>query len=84
MFKGNDDKHSLPKIMEKFEEYCNRKKNITYERYTFFTCVQGDVPISQYITELKPKAKSCEFGLLQESLIRDRVVCGITSDAMRV
>lgn len=39
--------------------------------------------ISQYVTELKLRAKSCEFGLLQESLIRDRIVCGITSDAMR-
>lgn len=38
---------------------------------------------SQYITELKLRAKSCEFGQLQESLIRDRVVCGISSDAMR-
>ncbi|XP_039870493.1 uncharacterized protein LOC120723214 [Simochromis diagramma] len=82
-FAENGDEHKLMKIMEKFEEYCNPKKNITYERYKFFTCVQGDMPISQYITELKLRAKSCEFGQLQESLIRDRVVCGITSDAMR-
>lgn len=79
-FEEDDDKQNLSKIMEKFEEYCNPKKNITFERYTFFTCVEGDMPISQYITELKLKAKSCEFGLLQESLIRNRV-CGITSDA---
>lgn len=39
--------------------------------------------ISQYVTELKLRAKTCEFGQLQESLIKDRVVCGITSDAMR-
>ncbi|KAI5611206.1 hypothetical protein C0J50_11869, partial [Silurus asotus] len=43
----------------------------------------GEMSISQYVTELKLRAKSCEFGQLQESLIRDRVVCGITSDAMR-
>ncbi|KAL6487668.1 hypothetical protein MHYP_G00042940 [Metynnis hypsauchen] len=80
---GNEeeDKRNLTKIMEKFEEYCNPKKNITYERYKFFTCVQGDMSISQYVTELKLRAKSCEFGQLQESLIRD--VCGITSDTMR-
>ncbi|KAL3999170.1 nuclear receptor co-repressor 2 [Sarotherodon galilaeus] len=82
-FAENGDENKLMKIMEKFEEYCNPKKNITYERYKFFTCVQGDMPISQYITELKLRAKSCEFGQLQQSLIRDRVVCGITSDAMR-
>ncbi|KAL4008088.1 hypothetical protein ACER0C_001940 [Sarotherodon galilaeus] len=82
-FAENGDEHKLTKIMEKFEEYCNPKKNITYERYKFFMCVQEDMPISQYITELKLRAKSCEFGQLQESLIRDCVVCGITSDAMR-
>lgn len=38
---------------------------------------------SQYLTELKLRAKSCEFGQLQESLIRDGVVRGITSDIMR-
>ncbi len=82
-FEEEDDKQNLTKIMEKFENYCNPKKNITYERYKFFTCVQGDMSFSQYLTELKLKAKSCEFGQLQESLIRDRVVCGITSDVMR-
>lgn len=51
-FEEDDDKQNMSKIMEKFEEYCNPKKNITYERYKFFTCVQGDMPISQYITEL--------------------------------
>lgn len=34
-FEEDDDKHKLTKIMEKFENYCNPKKNITYERYTF-------------------------------------------------
>ncbi|KAK0132248.1 hypothetical protein N1851_032926 [Merluccius polli] len=82
-YEADDDKHKLPIILDKFEEYCNPKKNTTYERYKFFTCVQGDMSISQYITELKLKAKSCEFGQLQDSLIRDRVVCGITSDTMR-
>ncbi|KAL7849546.1 hypothetical protein SRHO_G00211690 [Serrasalmus rhombeus] len=82
-FEDADDKYSLDKIVQKFEEYCNPKKNTTYERYKFFTCVQGDMSISQYVTELKLRAKSCEFGQLEESLICDRVVCGITSDALR-
>ena len=28
-------------------------------------------------------AKSCEFGDLTESLIRDRIICGIDGDALR-
>ncbi len=82
-FEEDDDKQNLTKIMEEFENYCNPNENITYERYKFFTCVQGDMSFSQYLTELKLRAKSCAFGQLQESLIRDRAVCGITSDIMR-
>ncbi|KAI5621037.1 NACHT, LRR and PYD domains-containing protein 3 isoform X1, partial [Silurus asotus] len=52
-------------------------------RYKFFTCVEEEMSISQYVIELKLRVKSCEFGQLQESLMRDRVFCGITSDALR-
>ena len=45
--------------------------------------MQGDTSFNQYLTELKLKAKSCEFAQLQESLIRDRVVCGNTSKTLR-
>ena len=82
-FDEEDDRLKLAIILEKIEEYCNPRKNITYEMYKFFTCVQGDMSFNQYLTELKLKAKSCEFAQLRESLIRDRVVCGITSDTLR-
>ncbi|KAI5107408.1 hypothetical protein C0J45_3046 [Silurus meridionalis] len=82
-FDDADDPNKLDIIMEKFEDYCNPKENITYERYKLFTCVQAEMSISQYVTELKLRAKSRESGQLQKSLIRDRVVCGNTSDAMR-
>lgn len=36
-FENADDRHSLDITMDKFEDYCNPKKNITYERYKFFT-----------------------------------------------
>ena len=32
---------------------------------------------------MKTKARSCEFGALKDSLIRDRIVCGIHSDKTR-
>ena len=50
----------------------------------FNTCNQhvGET-IDQYATDLKMKAKSCEFGLLTENLIKDRIVCGIIDDGTR-
>ncbi|XP_061170876.1 uncharacterized protein LOC133180347 [Saccostrea echinata] len=39
--------------------------------------------IDTYVTDLKQRAASCEFENLQDSLIRDRVVCGIKSDSVK-
>ena len=71
-------------LFRKFEEYCNPRRNITFERHKFFTCVQESTEnIDQYVTELRTKASTCEFGELCESLIRDRIVCGISSNTLR-
>ena len=69
--------------MEKFQAYCEPRINIMWERHVFNTCNQevGET-INQYITKLKTKARSCEFGALK-SLIQDRIVCGIHSDKTR-
>ena len=74
----------LDVLFQKFEDYCNPRRNITFERHKFFTCVQEPTEgIDQYVTELRTKASTCEFGVLCESLIRDRIVCGIRCDTMR-
>lgn len=65
------DKMKLDKIMEKFEAYCIPKRNVTFERHRFFTCVQktGEI-IDHYVTELRNRSKTCEFGGLTDSLIK--------------
>ena len=35
------------------------------------------------LTDLRNKAKTCEFGALRDTLIRDRIVCGIDSNTVR-
>ncbi|KAK3741617.1 hypothetical protein QZH41_019256 [Actinostola sp. cb2023] len=65
-------------LIKKFEAYCNPRKNVTYERHKFNTrCQEPDEKIDRYVTELRKLAKSCEFSELTDSLIRDRIVCGI-------
>ncbi|KAL8611232.1 hypothetical protein ACOMHN_013663 [Nucella lapillus] len=39
--------------------------------------------MQSFITALKILAKTCEYGTLKDSLIRDRIVCGVTTDALR-
>ncbi|KAK3087333.1 hypothetical protein FSP39_004790 [Pinctada imbricata] len=78
------DEKKLDKIIQKFAGYCNPKKNITYERHIFNTRNQGTSEnIDAYVTELRILAKSCEFGELQDSLIKDRIVCGVRNDSVK-
>ena len=44
---------------------------------TFYTCIQNTRPFDTFLIDLINKAKSCEFENLHDSLIRDRIVCGI-------
>ena len=74
----------LEKVLNKYEEYCMPKRNLTYERRRFFTRSQlVHESVDQYATELRSRAQSCEFSMLKESLIQDRIICGILDDGLR-
>lgn len=74
----------VKEIIDVFDSYCNPKKNETVERYKFFTRVQeNSESIESYITELKILSTTCSFDTLQDSLIRDRIICGIVDSALR-
>lgn len=60
-------------VIEKFDRHCNPSVNQTVERYRFFTKSKGSgETIDGYVTELKLLVKTCHFGTLRDSLIRDR------------
>ena len=74
----------MANIKKKFKEYYKPRKNVTYERQSFNTRTQKEgEPVDAFVTELKQKASLCEFGELKDSLIRDRIVCGIRNDTVR-
>ncbi len=39
--------------------------------------------IDKYVTDLKVLADTCNFGSARDSLIRDRIVCGILNSQVR-
>ena len=57
----------------------NPRKNNVFERYRFreYKHQEGET-IDQLITELKTRAKSCKFGDQYDSMIRDRIVFGVS------
>lgn len=81
---ADGERNNLAVLTKKFLDYCEPRKNLPYIRHMFFTRAQKQAEsIDAYVTDLKNKAKDCEFAQLQDSLIRDRIVCGIINDQVR-
>jgi hypothetical protein len=77
--------NGLPfKTDEEKDDHCVGKTNVIYERYKFNNRVQKEhESVEQYVTALRSLASTCEFGILKDDMIRDKIVCGIRSDSIR-
>lgn len=81
-FDFGDEKESLDfeVVMYKFDKHFRPKKNVTFQRYKFFTSSQKEgQKVEDFVTDLRAKANHCEFEQLKESLIKDILVCGVAS-----
>lgn len=77
-FSTGVDPNKIAVLKKKFEEYVNLRKNTVFGKYQFWECKQQEgETIDHFITELKTRAKSCEFGDQHDSMIRDRTVFGV-------
>ena len=78
---ADDDRKKIDPILQALQAHFEPTRNVIYERYKFNTCEQSQgETFAQYITKLRQLASTCEFGTLENDLIRDRLVLG-TIDA---
>uniref|UniRef100_A0A673W9M9 Gypsy retrotransposon integrase-like protein 1 n=1 Tax=Salmo trutta TaxID=8032 RepID=A0A673W9M9_SALTR len=71
-------------ILDALEHYFKPAKNVIYERYVFGCCKQEDgESIDSFVTRLREKAATCDYGALRDELIRDKLVLGITDEGTR-
>ena len=78
IFENEEDSMKYKIVLEKFDAHFCPKSNITFLRFKFFNVKQHEnQPVDDFINELKTRAQECEFKELTESLIRDRIVCGV-------
>ncbi|UYV60689.1 K02A2.6-like [Cordylochernes scorpioides] len=79
-----DEAENFDLLINKFDDFCEPKKNVIFERFKFFSATQKDgESIDSFITELKGLSTSCEFESQKDSLIRDRIVYGIQDKALQ-
>ena len=78
-FSEDEDNDKLTALKKTFEDYVNPRKNIVFEQHKFWECKQQEgKTIDQFITELKTRSRSCQFGHQTDSMIRDLIVFRVT------
>lgn len=83
-FAAGENREDYDTLVRKFEEYCVDQGNEVYERHIFRLRTQEDSePFERFLRDLKKQAKLCNFGSLEESMIRDQVVFGTNNAKLR-
>ena len=74
----DDEMKKYTSVLTKFDEFFQVQKNVIFERAKFNRRNQREnESIEEYLTALYSLVKSCDYGDLQEQLLRDRIVVGI-------
>lgn len=68
-------------VVEKFESFCIGRTNECYERFIFNSRQQQtNETFEKYLAELRKLIKTCEYGQLEDSLLRDKIIIGIRDE----
>ena len=79
-----DDMKDPVIILGALEDHFVPVRNILYERYIFHnTEQQAHETIDQYLIKLRQLAEPCQFGALEDEMVRDRLVLGCKDSAAR-
>lgn len=71
-------KDTYDDVIKAFEDFCKPKKNAVFERFMFMSRSQKDgESFDSFLMEIKRLANTCEYGNIENEMIRDRIVHGI-------
>lgn len=83
-FTEDAERRDYATVIKKFDEYCAAQVNEIHERYLFRRRVQAEgEPFEPFARDLRHLSKSCNFGVMEESMIRDQIVFGTSDDKVR-
>ena len=80
---SDDDKDKIKPLKDKFQEFCEGKRNVTLIRHKFNNTNQKEgETFDEYLTELQTQIKDCEYGDLADSLLCSRIIDGVHDDTL--
>ena len=78
-----DERKKFDSVIAKFDSFFKVRKNVIFERARFNRRSQEDgESADKFITSLYQLVENCEYGALQDQMIRDRIVVGIRDQAL--
>ena len=79
------EKMKFKVVVQKFQDYCSPRKNITFMQHKFFTCKQRDgQSFDEFVSKLKNVVLTVSLRHFdRDSLIRDIIICGINDNRLR-
>ena len=73
--------NNADKLLKMLETHFIGSTNKTYERYKFNTRSQTKGEISDaFLNSIRVSLQTCNYGTLNDSLFRDKIVCGISKE----
>jgi len=81
-----EDAHrtNIDQVIARLDTHFIGEANETFERFKFNQRIQhSNETIDTYVSALRTLVRSCNFGALENSLLRDRIVIGVRDDATR-
>ena len=78
-----EDQKKYDEVKKRLEDFFIIKRNVIFERAKFnLRSQQENETVDVFITDVFNLAEHCNFGVLREELIRDRIVVGIRAKAL--
>ena len=75
-----ESRESIEALKRKFADICDPRENAIMERHKFSTRIQKEGESFQsFVAGLRILANTCEYGILKDELICDKIICGVSS-----
>jgi hypothetical protein len=80
----DDERKSTQTRLDKLGEEFQSKRNIIYERYKYYCTVQElNENFDRFLNRLRERIATCKYTALENEMLRDRIVFGITNNDTR-
>lgn len=84
VFEEGEEKSDIAVLKKKFEAFYKPSLNLAYHEYRFGIRDQRDgESFNDWLTELRVLAKSCEFGEMEERMLRSRIILGVNDKKLQ-